>query len=676
MWRVLAWNGHHRIRDVSGDPDALTDLDGAFRIAQLLRDMRWPWSISMGSGAPSGEGLVRWQAISQGVQFGSIYLFTRVAPAVFSVNLFITIGWIFTGVAVYLLGRRLSLSPWLALGSAVLAQMLPALPKMAANYTTYVFIGVPVYVVCRAIDAATEPNARNFLWLAGVLGIACFFDPYWFLFSIAMVMLVLVLNARTVWAWLQAGPRWARLLALSIVLMPLLLVVALLGLASARSGESLSRPVSIESKQFVNASLRPPSHWFHSGTEGVGLVVGILGLAAVAWSLWRRSDRRITCAAAVVVLMMLLSTRTRLETPWFTIGSGAEFARFVMPGVRFFGRASLVAEAMLCVFAVMAVVAVQARARVWLEGAARRNWLVVGATAILVVVAVLPLAPYRREVNDRWDDFAAMRQVLAETESPVVLAVPFERHGRDWLELSMLDGVPAVNQLYVKTREDLTAMAASRGPQALAQYLASLGTTHLLAIQGANRYPTTYELTEPWFVERANLELDSYGDPREDVVLYEVRAEPIAVEQCFDRCRVGTGFDFVDGINVLREPDATREQGLTGEVIAQPRGWWMLDDAIEMQFSLRQLATVRYIARMGIEVTNPCADERTVMVERLGVTDTVVLGPEDSATLEFDIASDRATDPVVLSTDGSPCDGNQPEPVTLKVGRPELVAPV
>ena len=673
MWRVLAWNGHRRLQDLSDDPDALTDLDGAFRIAQLLRDMRWPWSTSMGSGLPDGEGLIRWQAISQGIQFGTIYVFTRVAPPVFSVNLLITIGWFTTGVAVYLLGRRLSLSPLLAVVAAVAAQMLPILPRMGANFTTYVFIGVPIYVVCRAIDAATEPGARNLVWLAAALGFTFFFDPYWFLFSSAAVAVVFLVQARTIWMWLREGPRWGRLLAAAVVLLPLLLMVVLLTATGSGSGSGSSRPVSVATSDFVDASLRTPLTWFHSTTDGVGLLIGLLGLVTAAWSLARRSDPKTTSAASVVVLMALLSTRTRIATPWFTIESLALYARHVMPGVRFFGRAALVAEAMLCVFAVIGAAELWRRSAAWRARTDWRERVALGAVVIVAIGAMVELSPTRRPINDRWEDFAQMRAVLDENDSPVVLAVPFTRHGRDWLELSMFDGVGAVNQLYLTTREELTAIAASRGPEAFAGYLRSLGTTHLLVVEGAGGYPLTYGLAATSFVRRATLELDSYGNPRENLVLYEVHGDPADLEPCVDLCRIGAGLDLLEGVNVLRELDASPEQGLTGEVIARRGGWGMLDESIEMQISLRSFATIRYVARLGIQVENPCTDRRTVTITRAGTSETVELGPHESDVVELEITSDRSAEPAVVSTTGAPCDEGDEGRVTLFVGRPEIL---
>ena len=165
-------------------------------------------------------------------------LLTRVFPPVVSLNLFVLVGWITTGVAVYALARRLGLGQPSSLVAALAVEMLPSMPTMAANYTSYVFIGIPVYVVCRAIDAATAPSRRNLLWLVGSLGVTAAFDAYWFYFSVGSTAVVLLVNGRTLLVWLRDGPRWGRLLAVLVGMVLVVLPLALLAMLGFASGSS------------------------------------------------------------------------------------------------------------------------------------------------------------------------------------------------------------------------------------------------------------------------------------------------------------------------------------------------------------------------------------------------------------------------------------------------------
>ena len=355
MAPVLSLGTRSHLRSRFADPQLVTDFDGGIRLAYLLRSVTWPWSRSPLSGFPDGESLVRVQAVSQGIQLVAIHLLTRVFQPVLSMNLVVLVGWIATGAAVYGLARRLDLGRWWAVAAGVLAQMLPALPTMAANFTSYVYIGVPVYVISRSLDMVSAPSRRNLVWMCAVLGTTLFFDPYWFFFSLAACIVTLVVNVRKVLAWLRSEPQWMQLIALLLCLVPVLMVTAMLSIGGSPSPGATSRSVSIETARFVDAGLRAPADWFRSGTEGLGVVLAIVGVAGAVVVARRRSDPKISGALAVGVTMVALSTRTRIELPWFTIGSAAEYARFVMPGVRFFQRAALIAEAMLCVFAVAGV---------------------------------------------------------------------------------------------------------------------------------------------------------------------------------------------------------------------------------------------------------------------------------------------------------------------------------
>ena len=71
MARVMAFDSRRHLRAVGSEPDLLTDFDGAVRLTQLLREMPWPWSTSHLVGHPTGEGLLRWQFLAQGVQWTS-----------------------------------------------------------------------------------------------------------------------------------------------------------------------------------------------------------------------------------------------------------------------------------------------------------------------------------------------------------------------------------------------------------------------------------------------------------------------------------------------------------------------------------------------------------------------------------------------------------------------------
>jgi hypothetical protein len=665
MAPVLSPGTRHHVRNRFADADLITDFDGGIRLAYLLKSVTWPWSRSVLSGFPDGESLLRPQAVSQGIQLLAIHLFTRVFEPVFSMNLLVLIGWITTGLAVYGLGRRVGLERWWSIAAGVLAQMLPSMPTMAANFTSYVYIGVPIYVISRAIDMSSAPSRRNLVWMCATLASTLFFDPYWFFFALAACVVALAVNAPIVIAWLRTEPQWMHLVAIVLCLMPVLLVTALLSIGSTSSPGSSSRPVAVETARFVDAGLRSPRDWFRSGPEGLGVVLGAAGFGALVVmgaAARKRREPAVVAAAVVVVAMVALSTRTRIDLPWFRIGSAAEYARFAMPGVRFFQRAALVAEAMLCVFAVLGVRSLWHR---------RREMQLMGLVGALGVVSIVELSPYDRAISRRWDDFATIRQVLEEVPTPVVLAMPFERHERGWLELSMLEDIRSVNQLYSNTRADLITVAASRGPVSFAAYLASLGVTHVLWMRGDARFPTSYDLAEPEFVLRTTMMLDGYGDPDEEVGLYEVHADPALVaaagaDICSPTCVMGDRYRFLRGTIVLDF------EGSDDDVVPIGSSYWAAGSMVRLQVPMNQLASMPYRGVVSVTIANvPCGTPRSVHLEFGDQVHDAVLDGDDRVRMVFPVSSTTTATVLSIDVDGPPCgDGPGGRTVMLEVHDP------
>lgn len=664
---------HHHLRAIGADPDLLTDFDGGVRLGWILRDVGWPWSSSTLSGYPDGESLMRWQTVAQGIQFGAISMLTRLFEPVVALNILVLAGWLVTGAATAALARRLGLGFWWSIAAGILAQLLPSMPTMAANYTSYVFIGIPVYVVCRAIDVATAPTRRNTAALAAVLAVTFFFDPYWFYFAGFAAVVVLICMPGPVFRQITGGPRWLRLLAILGLLVAVLVPAVILAAGGSASNGVVSRAVSVETARFVDAGLRRPVDWLRSSFEGVGWVVALLGAAAIARAVWTRPRGPAFAAAVTTIALVLMSTRTRVTTPWFTIGSFAEYLRFVMPGVRFFQRSALIAEAMTCVFAAICVRDLVGAVHRRVASPKRALALALALPVLTATVTVIEFAPFDRPVSDRWDDFAEFRSILDESDRAVVLAVPFRRHGRDWLEFSMLDDVTTANQLYSTEREDLTAIGSSHGPEAFAGYLASIGVTHVMSIVGTSAYPLEYRLEEPWFVPRSEMVLNAYGNEPETVQLLEVRgdASRSPIEGCPRRCVVGDGYPFLQTALEIDGPE-----GSVG-AIDDDRSWWMVERELTVQLFMATLATVDYSASVAFRLENPCPDAVEVRVERDGVERVLPVAAGSATLVTLEVDASTAASLIEITSDGRGCAaGPDGEDVHLRVERPVLTDPV
>lgn len=639
---VLRPRTNYHLRNPYADPQLLTDYNGGVRLAFVIKEMRWPWSSSPLVSAPDGESLLRWQNAAQGIQMTAIYVLTRVFEPVFTLNLIVFVGWVLTGAAVYGLARRLGLGRVAAVAAGLAAQMLPSMPTMASNYTSYVYVAVPVYVISRALDMARAPSARNGALLIASLTVALFFDPYWFFFAVACAVVVLAVNRREPAAWLQTLPRWFRWIIGAACAAPLGLIALVLILDEITGSSTVSRPLGVAHSGLVRAGLRAPGDWLRSSFEGLGLIMGAIALTTVVVVLLKRPDRRWTTLAVVTAFLVLLSTDTGIDTPWFRIGSLAEYVRFVFPGVRFFQRAALIAEALLCIFAVIGVVASARRIRV-----IPLRYLVV---PLLIVSMVVELNAFERRVYSRqWDDFGAFRQIFAEHPEPVVAALPFERHGRSWFELSMFGPIRTINPIYASDRTVTTAVAASRGPAELAAYLASLGTTHVLAIKGQGRYPTTYELGAPWFIERGVMPLNAYEAEPEVAALYELRVQP-GDTFCVD-CSLGDGFDFL-GEATAEGDVGILERSPSGDV----RWWWMDGQRMDIQIEMGQFEQLDFAATLSITFGNaPCALPRTVTVWHAGWSEMFELVGSENPTVQIPVTDADIDEPVVITAAGEPC---------------------
>ena len=646
---ILRPSGRYHLRSVTAPPDLVTDYDGATRFVQILRSMPRPWSDSYIISYPNGESVWRWQNLSQGIQIGAMYVISRVFQPVFTLNVLVFIGWVLSGIAVAMLARRVGAGMWTAAGAGLLVQALPSLPTMASNYLSYVFLCVPVFVVERTIAWSERPGRRTSAMVVVSLAISLFFDPYWFFFGLAVIAVGATVSLRPIIAWLREEHRLIRVLAAAIALSPIMLVVAVMTIDKVLGSSSTSRSLGIAHPGLIDAGLRRPVDWFHSSSEGLGVVVGVLGVVGAIVTLARSCQRSRRTLAWITASMVLLATRTRVVSPWFTIDSSAEYVRFLMPGVRFFQRTALIGEACLCVFAALTVswLADVARRRVATRDPVVVRTVGVAVVAVFAVSSVVDLDPLsHRALARQVDAFADVRNVLGETPAPVVMALPFERRGRSWLEMAFLDGTPTANPLYSRSRIVETNVAASHGPASLAGYLRDLGVTHVLAVVGDDAYPITYPLEGPRFVPRTSLVLNGFEGKPQRVVLYEVHAQDGDVA-CVG-CATGPEFEYISKVRTSGTFDGP--EGPTG----QP-GWrWINGAEAEMTIELQDLE--RFVGTVDFGIGNaPCGTGRTITIEHADFSAKVTLTGSESVHVVVPINDASVAEPIRFVVSGDPC---------------------
>lgn len=650
MSPVLGPGTRLHLRSPRAEPDLLTDMDGAIWLARALRSMPLPWSESVVTAVPTGESIWRWQAVTQALQVVSLWGLTRVLEPTLAVNTFVLLGWIVTGVAGYVLARSLGADTVTALSAGVLCQMLPSMPTMASNYTSYVYVGVPLLVLAAVIRVMTEPSWRRVATLAASLALTAFFDPYWLFFALAMVLAAAATNARTIQSWRREQPPVAQVLLLLSLALPVVLVGGVVAIdRRVRTG---SRPLEVADTNLIKAGLRSPVDWFQWSYGGVGILIPILAVAYAVIICSRRDDRRLITAVVVGVMFTVLSTRTTLSLGVFEIGSLAEYARFGMPGVRFFQRAALIAEAVLCVLAVLAVRDLSRRAD---SGFARK---LIGATAF--VLLVVTLAPWHgRAVFRPAPAFAAVREILAEVDHAVVATVPADRVGRSWFELSLLD-VASVNGLSDLEGAQTVERAASQGAGALAAHLASKGVTHLLAVDGTAGLPLSFALEPPRFISRMTFPVSGFELAPMTVTVYEVHAQD--------------GDRFCETCSRIRQTYLNGGNYPLEELSPGNTAWWMFGPSSALSVQTYPGAPFKGILRLRLGNT-PCRDPRTVEVRSGPITrDVTILSGQDSAEIDFPIDDLTIEQPLEFHVQGDTCriDGDSRD-FSLQIFQPQLV---
>ena len=662
MLPVLRLNGRAHLRGALQPANLVTDLNGAVFMADVLRHMDWPWSTAQMISFPTGQSIWRWQAITQLIQWLSLWVMTRVFEPTFAVNFLVLLGWGLTGIAVYLLARELEAPAPIAALAAAMAQLLPAMPKMASNYTSYVFVCVPLLVILAALKMGREPTRRRLMTMAAWLLVAALFDPYWFFFSLCAVVIVCGFCFRgSIGRWYAASARAFDKLTLALLIGgPFLLILAVLVADRLSAATSSSRPLEIAPAGLIRAGLHSPLDWFRAGDEGLGIVIALLTICSIVIVIRSHPSRSVVSGVVLLGFFVLLSIDTGIGLAGFRVGALAEYLRFVLPGVRFFQRAALIAGALACIFAAMAWSSIWYR----LRGTSAR----VAVSSVLVALVVVDLDPLgHRAVSREAERYDAFRSVLAETESPALLALPFSLKGRDWLELSFLD-VPRMNPLYSVEPLRPINLAASRGPDEFAALLHSRRVTHVLSVLGQDRYPLAYELEPPRFVPRGRLVIGGYEDSDVLLELYEVHVQP--GDSFCATCAAGNELDLVTDATLTGDAYPL-EQAAT----EAPDWWWMHGPSAELEVELRDLPRVH--TTVWFDVRNVlCGTSREVTVSHAGNEQIIQLEGQGTMTVAVPIAPDKASESIDIRVQGPSCTiDTDNRPFQLQVLFPTSIEP-
>ena len=514
-----------------------SDINGAILRAQVLATMQWPWSETSLVGGPAGESFWNLWTLKNPILWIALWLPSQVLSPDSAVALLVIVGWIVTGLGVYLVARRLGASQVTATLSGVIGQMLPWMQEKAAAHLTYMFSGLILVGMVAAADCVVRSNRRTILVLLSTNICALGVDLYLFYFTlIGQVVVWLFLTRRTFIRGAIVG---------LLVAIGTLAVVIRLALANHAEFFPLlvkSAPAILTGRPWIATPdtikfwtsdlidyIRPhPYHmifdypwrraieidFISDHVNYLGVVVLALSVVGVVVAL-RTSSRRTACAfLAAAGIFILLSINFPL------VGLGvAELVSVFTPGARVYSRAGLPAELIAAAFCAVALDAIVRRIKSKRVG--------MGLTLSIFVLAVLDLNPLggSKPVRERaaYETFrTALTQVIYE---PSVLILPTDI--RWYVDGSFLDS-NLVNSFSNSERLDFLTDKQLSTPESLFCSIVPTGATHVLLPVGPevevySRVDYADSFTPPYFHLIAVSKVQGiYSGTKVDLALFEV----------------------------------------------------------------------------------------------------------------------------------------------------------
>lgn len=640
MWHVLFVDQAVHLANPGPLPfaSAVTDLDGAARFAYLLSDMTYPWSNTTFISSPVGASIWRLETFSQLLQTLFLWLSVKVVSPMLAANLLVFLGWYGTGVVVYLIYRRCGGSKLIALACVVAVQLLPAMRFMAANFTSYVAIGVPLLVVLATLIYFQSKTLKNGLLIAIAFIINALYDPYWFMFSVfGATLTIFLMSARRA---IKSRSIPAIGVAVGVVSIYLATFQVLSSFLTLRTTSGNSREITSGDVSWIRSSLLSVDKWGDSVYMGVGIItLGLFILVSIVFIAFRGKFNNESLILIFMAGYVLLSTSITIP-----LNSGKiEFAVYIrnfMPGVRFFDRAALIAGPLLLIF--LCLVTEKSVALMQLH---RRRILPLMAVIIVLLPLSYPGLSIANSTNS-YNDWREIRNQLGLVQNPKVLAIPFNRVGRDWIEQASFQ-VPLLND-YTSNINDLEiTRQMSHGPVAFASHVSNLGGTHVLVARTDLLEPLRFELVLPYFKKIGSILLDGYSEgPFMYLDAYEIIPPP--GNSVCSNCSMGEYLESELAVvgDYVNPPDIHTDGTMS---------WWISGDVTKISlFSLGKNVTSLY-SRIDFNISiAPCLETQEVVVyigsreikEKLGTTQT---------TFSFSVDGSEVSDGITIRTLGSSC---------------------
>lgn len=639
MWHVLIVDRQVHLAN-PGRPassSVVTDLDGAARLAYILSGMPTPWSRSPYISSPSGAGIWRIETITQSIQVTALWLLTRAADPMFAANLLVFAGWVATGLVVFLIVRELKGGRATGAAASLIVQTLPSTRFMAANFTSYVWLAIPLFVMFSLLRFDRQRSAKSFLLVCLSLVISALFDPYWAFFS--LLTLVVFAATCTLRSTVRRTSRRVLLGHAALFALGIGGFVFAYMLPQVIASSSNSREIQVATWIDARNSALSLKALLSSDVMGAGHLLSVLFFISLVAILIRRWDH-LYGPATVSVVMTVVSLRFVVpQTNYEVVPSGV--LRHLMPGVRFFDRASLIGVALIVVVSSVVVQELVRRtSRVHVVRVPLALALLVSAVGINGVVQ-----PGSTRSYHDWD---AIREVLRESANARLVALPFTRRGRDWIEQASFR-TPLVNDYVRAVNDPEIVLQASHGESSLAAVLSKLGATHAMVVTSEFSRLFDYKLTRPRFTPVRTIKLNGFGEGEDFVgVLYRVAAttDDVMCGEC------GLGPHLIPDIRVDGDLVYPPDYGATGN-----RWWWVGGGRVTLRLSsppLPKRANILTSWTIRLSVA-PCVSAARVSVVIGGKSEIVEMSQKNQ-TVKFRVSLNQSlTGVVTMKGSGRSC---------------------
>lgn len=603
MWEVLVThpNAHLANPGMKATASTVTDLDGAARLAYLLSDMATPWANTHFISAPNGASIWRVQAVTQAIQITFLWVFSHVVSPMMAANFLVFVGWMLTGIVTYLLAKEIGCTQIVSICAAVAMQLTPSMRFMSANFTSYVFVAVPLITILMCAKYFKEMTWRRWSYVLVTLTVCGFFDPYWFFLAVfGCTIFGIATSAQAISK--RDMKKGIEILAITATFFLSITVLARL-LMFFLDGGGNSRTIAISSKDDVQNSVLNLASWSESEFTGLGWP-SIFLIAASCLAIFAMNKTILWVWATTACSLLLLSSQ--IYVPFLdTRIIPAMWLRHVMPGVRFFDRAALVAIPILLVLVSKSLEDLSRRIP-W-----RRTGYFLSPFAILILPITFPNLE-KPQISNSYDDWTEIRDAINREENPRVLALPFSRRGRDWIEQASFQA-PLVNDFVTSVSNNEVINQASNGPGPLAKYLWSNGVTHVFSVDSELGKYVDYSLDAPRFVPVGQIMLNGFGEGA-DFKLIAYKINPQLGDQMCIKCSLG--------------PHVRPDVEITGDLVYPPevsaegyKSWWIGDTSSTINLKLldqsHAVLDFRSVVKFRISKA-PCTDNVVVEVHYSG----------------------------------------------------------